>query len=66
MKFEQGMSQEEGRGLAEMMATKNARKTQNSLLADVFEKTRSVMLFVSCFFLCLFLATSLLPSTILA
>jgi hypothetical protein len=53
MNIEQGMSKEEGSWLSEEMATKNAKKTQTALHADIFEHSKSVVPFVSCFF-CVF------------
>ena len=47
MNIEQGMSKEEGSRLSDVIATKNAK---NELQADVFERLRSVIPFVSCFF----------------
>jgi len=58
------MSKEDGRGLSEEMAAKKREKPQRARQTDVFENLESVILFVWCF-LCLFVATTLLPSTFL-
>jgi hypothetical protein len=65
MNIEQGMSKEEGRRLSEEMATKKRQKSQRASQADVFESLKSVITIRFVFFLRLFVATTLLPSTFL-
>ena len=64
MNIEQGMSKEEGRGLSEEMATKNA-KNHKERYKLTYLRIRNQSFYSSRVFLRLFVATTLLPSTFL-
>jgi hypothetical protein len=67
MNIEQGMSKEEGRGLSEEIATKNAKNHNESLkLTYLGDRNQSCHAISSRVFLRFFVAITLLPSTFLA